>query len=218
VVDDSTDSRLVLVKILTFIGFTVQEAANGTEAIALWQTWQPHLILMDMRMPIMDGYEATKIIKAREDTLIQNRKTTIIALTANAFEEQREAMIKAGCDDYINKPFREEQLLEKLSEYLGVQYIYQEESYQIADARQQETESTLKLADLVPLLSEMSPEWVKQVYTAAAQCSDDLILELIEQIPSENVVLRNFINNLAYDFQFEKIMELMSIPGVLSSS
>ncbi|MBD0385908.1 MAG: PAS domain S-box protein [Nostoc sp. C3-bin3] len=217
-VDDSKDSRLVLVKILTSIGFTVQEAANGTEAIALWQTWQPHLILMDMRMPIMDGYEATKIIKAREDTSIQNRKTTIIALTANAFEEQREAMIKAGCDDYINKPFREEQLLEKLSEYLGVQYIYQEESYQIADARQQETELTLKLADLVPLLSEMSPEWVKQVYTAAAQCSDDLILELIEQIPSENVVLRNFINNLAYDFQFEKIMELTSIPGVLSSS
>ncbi|MCC5645485.1 PAS domain S-box protein [Nostoc sp. CHAB 5824] len=218
VVDDSKDSRLVLMKILTSIGFTVQEAANGTEAIAVWQTWQPHLILMDMRMPIMDGYEATKIIKAREETSIQNCKTIIIALTANAFEEQREAMIKAGCDDYINKPFREEQLLEKLSEYLGVKYIYQEDSYQIADARQQETESILKLADLVPLLSEMSPEWVKQVYTAAAQCSDDLILALIEQIPSENALLRNFIQNLAHDFQFEKIMELTSIPGVLSSS
>ncbi|MEA5627213.1 PAS domain S-box protein [Nostoc sp. UHCC 0251] len=215
VVDDSTDSRLVLMKILTSIGFTVQEAANGTEAIAVWQTWQPHLILMDMRMPIMDGYEATKIIKAREETAILNRKTIIIALTANAFEEQREAMIKAGCDDYINKPFREEELLEKLSQYLQVQYIYQEESYQIGDVRQQETESILKLADLVPLLSEMSPEWVKQVYTAAAQCSDDLILELIEQIPSENVILGNFINNLAYDFQFEKIMELMNIPKVL---
>ncbi|MDF5736306.1 MULTISPECIES: PAS domain S-box protein [unclassified Nostoc] len=226
VVDDSTDSRLVLVKILTSIGFVVQEATNGTEAIALWQKWQPHLILMDMRMPIMDGYEATKIIKAREETSIlnlsytstapkvlpqiPNRKTIIIALTANAFEEQREAMIKAGCDDYINKPFREELLLEKLSEYLGVQYIYQEESYQIADARQQEIESMLTLTDLVTLLSEMSPEWVKQVYTAAAQCSDDLILELIEQIPSENTVLRNFIKNFAHDFQFEKIMELTS--------
>ncbi|MGF1938548.1 MAG: PAS domain S-box protein [Nostoc sp. ChiQUE02] len=224
VVDDSIDSRLVLVKILTSIGFVVQEAANGSEAIALWQTWQPHLILMDMRMPIMDGYEATRIIKVREETSsenlksqIQNCKTIIIALTANAFEEQREAMIKAGCDDYINKPFREEQLLEKLSEYLGVQYVYQEESYQIADATQQGTKSILKLTDLVPLLSEMSPEWVKQVYTAAAQCSDDLILELIEQIPSENAVLQNFIKNLAHDFQFEKIMELTSIAGVLSS-
>lgn len=170
-----------------------------------------------MRMPIMDGYEATKIIKAREETSIPNRKTIIIALTANAFEEQREATIKAGCDDYINKPFREEELLEKLSEYLEVQYIYQEDNYQIKNAKQQLTESILKLTDLVPLLSEMSPEWVKQVYTAAAQCSDDLILELIEQIPSENAILSNFIQNLAHNFQFEKIMELTSIAGVLSS-
>ncbi|MDZ7953797.1 PAS domain S-box protein [Nostoc sp. DedQUE09] len=224
VVDDSTDSRLVLKKILTSIGFVVQEAINGIEAIALWQTWQPHLILMDMRMPIMDGYEATKVIKTREQTSIQNTesqipnwKTIIIALTANAFEEQREAIIKAGCDDYINKPFREEELLEKLSEYLGVQYIYQEESYQLTHLKQQRSKSILMLADLVNLLSEMSPEWVKQLYTAAAQCSDDLILELIEQIPSENAVLQNFIKNLAHDFQFEKIMELTSIAGVLSS-
>ncbi|MEH2044567.1 PAS domain S-box protein [Nostoc sp.] len=224
VVDDSTDSRLVLMKILTSIGFAVQEAINGIEAIALWQTWQPHLILMDMRMPIMDGYEATKVIKTREETSTQNTesqipnwKTIIIALTANAFEEQREAIIKAGCDDYINKPFREEELLEKLSEYLGVQYIYQEESYQLTNLKQQRPKSILTLTDLVTLLSEMSPEWVKQVYTAAAQCSDDLILELIEQIPSENAVLQNFIKNLAHDFQFEKIMELTSIAGVLSS-
>lgn len=224
VVDDSTDSRLVLMKILTSIGFVVQEAINGIEAIALWQTWQPHLILMDMRMPIMDGYEATRVIKTREETSIQNTKsqisnwkTIIIALTANAFEEQREAIIKAGCDDYINKPFREEELLEKLSEYLGVQYIYQEESYQLTNLKQQRPKSMLTLTDLITLLSEMSPEWVKQVYTAAAQCSDDLILELIEQIPSENAVLQNFIKNLAHDFQFEKIMELTSIAGVLSS-
>ncbi|AVH69363.1 PAS domain S-box protein [Nostoc sp. 'Lobaria pulmonaria (5183) cyanobiont'] len=222
VVDDSTDSRLVLMKILTSIGFAVQEAINGIEAIALWQTWQPHLILMDMRMPIMDGYEATKVIKTREETSTQNTesqtpnwKTIIIALTAHAFEEQREAIIKAGCDDYINKPFREEVLLEKLSEYLGVQYIYQEESYQLTNLKQQRPKSILTLTDLVTLLSEMSPEWVKQVYTAAAQCSDDLILELIEQIPSKNAVLQNFIKNLAHDFQFEKIMELTSIAKVL---
>ncbi|MEH2079483.1 MAG: PAS domain S-box protein [Nostoc sp.] len=223
VVDDSTDSRLVLMKILTSIGFAVQEAINGIEAIALWQTWQPHLILMDMRMPIMDGYEATKVIKTREDSIqntefqIHNWKTIIIALTANAFEEQREAILKAGCDDYINKPFREEELLEKLSEYLGVQYIYQEESYQLTNLKQQRSKSMLTLTDLVTLLSEMSPEWIKQLYTAAAQCSDDLILELIEQIPSENAVLQNFIKNLAHDFQFEKIMELTSLAGVLSS-
>ncbi|MDF5708596.1 MAG: PAS domain-containing protein [Nostoc sp. S4] len=218
VVDDATDSRLVLIKILTTIGFIVEEAANGEEAIALWQQWQPHLILMDMRMPIMDGYEATKIIKATENTIISNLKskiqipkTIIIALTAHAFEEQREAMSEAGCDDFINKPFREEELLEKLSKYLGVQYIYQEDTYQIGNPNQEGAETMLTLTDVVPLLSAMSSEWVKQIYNAAAQCSDDLILELIEQIPVENATLQKFIIDLAQNFQFEKIMELTSI-------
>ncbi|RCJ15194.1 histidine kinase [Nostoc sp. ATCC 43529] len=216
VVDDSTDSRLVLIKILSSIGFVVEEAANGQEAIALWQQWQPHLILMDMRMPIMDGYEATKIIKTREIEYSQqilqcpilHTHTIIIALTAHAFEEQREAMIEAGCDDFINKPFREEELLEKLQEYLGVQYIYQEQTYQIINRNQERSESILTLTDLAPMISAMSPEWVKQIYNAAAQCSDDLILELIEQIPLENTALQDFISDLAHNFQFEKIMDL----------
>lgn len=216
VVDDSTDSRLVLIKILRSIGFVVEEAANGQEAIALWEQWQPHLILMDMRMPIMDGYEATKIIKTRQIQRRQNilqcsilhTHTIIIALTAHAFEEQREAMIEAGCDDFINKPFREEQLLEKLQEYLGVQYIYQEQTYQIINANQEITESILTLTDLATMISAMPSEWVKQIYNAAAQCSDDLILDLIDQIPLENAALRNFISDLAHNFQFEKIMEL----------
>ncbi len=210
VVDDVTDSRLFVVKLLTSIGFVTQEAANGIEAIALWQKWQPHLILMDMRMPVMDGYEATKIIKSREkenSEELQRTNTIIIALTANAFEEQREAMIKVGCDDFINKPFREEQLLEKLSEYLGLQYVYSQDSQQISNQKQQE-EPILTSTDLVPLLSQMSSEWLTKVYNAAAQCSDYLILELIEQIPSENAVLNNYLIDLTHNFQFEKIMEL----------
>ncbi|WP_445637907.1 histidine kinase [Nostoc sp. DSM 114161] len=216
VVDDSTDSRLVLIKILDSIGFVVEEAANGQEAIALWEQWQPHLILMDMRMPIMDGYQATKIIKTREiqrrenilQCLVSHTHTIIIALTAHAFEEQREAMIEAGCDDFINKPFREEELLEKLQQYLEVQYIYQEQSYQSVNPNQDKAELILTLTDLAPMISAMSSEWLKKIHNAAAQCSDDLILELIEEIPLENAALRRFISDLAHNFQFEKIMEL----------
>ncbi|WZI66475.1 MAG: PAS domain S-box protein [Gloeotrichia echinulata IR180] len=214
VVDDVRDSRLVIVKLLTSIGFAVREATNGKEAIAQWLEWHPQLIFMDMRMPIMDGYQATRVIKAtnkhKEETL---RHPIIIALTANAFEEQREAIINAGCDDLINKPFREEILLEKLSEYLGVKYLYQPEKNQITDLKQKTAEKILTTGDVVPLLSQMSREWRQQLYHAAAICSDNLILELIEQIPAEHYLLKKYFTDLAHDFEFEKIIE---VSGMVS--
>ncbi len=193
VVDDAKESRLVISQLLTSIGFTVREATNGEEAIAQWHEWQPQLIFMDMRMPVMDGYEATKVIK----TTSSHKPPIIIALTANAFEEQRAAMIQAGCDDLINKPFREEILLEKLSEYLGVRYLYQEENNQLAKVSHQTTEDILTPTDLLHLLSQISPEWLTQLYHAAAQCSDDMILDLLAQIPSDNPVLKKFLSDLA---------------------
>jgi two-component system, sensor histidine kinase and response regulator len=204
VVDDARDSRTLLVKLLTSIGFLVREATNGEEAIAQWTTWQPHLIFMDMRMPVMDGYTATSIIKAKE-----NINTIIIALTANAFEEQREEIIKAGCDDLINKPFREEILLAKISEYLGVRYLYQETNHQNLNFGQNTIDQSLTSVDLSTLLSQMPYTWLTQVYHAAAQCSDDLILQLITQIPEENTLLIQSFTDLAHNFQFEQIMELV---------
>ena len=65
IVDDREDNRQLLVKMLSPLGFAVQQASNGCEAIEMWENWQPHLILMDVRMPVMDGYEATKEIKGR---------------------------------------------------------------------------------------------------------------------------------------------------------
>ncbi|MBE9049190.1 PAS domain S-box protein [Nostocales cyanobacterium LEGE 11386] len=207
VVDDVMESRLVVVKLLSSLGFAVRESANGEEAIAQWMAWQPHLIFMDMRMPVMDGYEATRIIK---DHKIKPN-SIIIALTANAFEEQRESMLVAGCDDLINKPFREEEILEKISQYLGIEYIYQPEFHPILDSIIPTKKQILTTDELLLLVSQMSDDWVAKVYNAAAQCSDDLILRLLEQIPVENAVLNNYLTDLAHNFQFEQIMEAMSI-------
>jgi CheY-like chemotaxis protein len=102
----------------------VREAENGQQAVALWDSWQPHLILMDMRMPVMDGYEATKRIKFH----LKGQATVIIALTASAFEEDRTMILSAGCDDFVRKPFQEEVLLEKIATHLGVRYVYEESS------------------------------------------------------------------------------------------
>ncbi|MBE9004209.1 PAS domain S-box protein [Fortiea sp. LEGE XX443] len=215
VVDDVLESRLVVVKLLQFMGFVVREAANGEEAVALWQVWQPHLIFMDMCMPVMDGYEATKVIKAKnEAAALPNVYPIIIALTAHAFEEQREAILSAGCDALINKPFREEEILEKLRQYLDVKYIYQAENQQVSNVIQPNLKPIVTHEYLLPWLAQMTDEWLAQVYNAAAQCSDDLILQLMARIPVANTICQQYLTDLAHNFQFEKIMEVTRIAKV----
>ncbi len=217
VADDSSENRLMLVKLLTSIGFSVREAENGQKVVDLWSTWQPHLIFMDMRMPIMDGYEATKLIKSRqidgwreESNTHENTKyqTIIIALTASAFEEQRQVILSVGCDDFIYKPFSEEVLLEKISQYLGVKYIYQEKNHQI-QSKTQNNEETLTHNDLINHLSQISDDLLKQIHNTACQGSDDLMLNLISQIPNEYSQLASALTELTRDFQFEKIIQLI---------
>jgi len=118
VVDDQSSNRLLMVRLLEKLGFEVQEAAQGEEAIQQWRQWQPHVILMDMRMPTLDGYQATRQIRAEEDP----KTVIIIALTAQAFAEDQATALSVGCDDYISKPVRLEILFNKLTEHLGVQF------------------------------------------------------------------------------------------------
>ncbi|BAY39906.1 two-component hybrid sensor and regulator [Nostoc sp. NIES-2111] len=210
VVDDVADSRLLLVKLLSSVGFVVQEATNGQEAVTIWQQWHPQLIFMDMRMPIMDGYTATRFIRSYEQEnqhLIPNPHTTIIALTAHAFEEQRQTMLQVGCDDLINKPFSQQQILEKINQYLDIQYIYQENTSHSLKT----SERIFVSNDVLSLLATLPQEWLINLYNAAAQCSDDLILQLIEEQSLGNIDLKNYFVHLAQNFQFEKIMEIISM-------
>ncbi|BAY65429.1 multi-sensor hybrid histidine kinase [Calothrix brevissima NIES-22] len=236
VVDDVKESRLVLVKMLTAIGFIVQEATNGQEAIAQSLAWKPHLIFMDMRMPIMDGYEATKAIKKQiqigykeknftpklgnlnnqlTDQLLTipgftNRETShvpiIVALTASAFEEERQKILSIGCDDFIRKPFTQEVLLEKISEHLGVKYVSPDET--VNPAASQETDIFPSEGEVIWHLSQMPQLWLTNIRHAAASCSDDMILELLAQLPPEQSQIFRVLGELAHNYQFEKIMEL----------
>lgn len=202
VVDDQPESRLVLSKLLTSVGFSVKEATNGEEGVNTWLSWQPHLIFMDMRMPIMDGYEATKKIKA----YLEAKTTVIIALTASAFEENRQVVLSAGCDDFIRKPFRQDIVLEKISQYLQVDYVFADPTPPKQDVFIQ---NSFNDAELKSQLLEMPKDWLKSLHIHACQCSDDAIFYLIKQLPSEKLDLANVLTSLANDFQFEKIMDLI---------
>ena len=211
VVDDVKVSRLLLVKILKQLGFEVCEATNGREAIERWESWHPQLILMDMQMPVMDGYEATRRIKAaakeRSRSTASAVSPAIIALTANAFEEERAAVLLAGCDDFATKPLEESSLLEKIAHYLGAIYIYERPT-----ASTQEVKSLGKerpdREQIQFHLSRMPSSWVIQLHEAATQCSDRLILQLIEQIPAENSLLVEALTDLAHNFRFDILMQL----------
>ena len=119
VVDDRRENSLLLAKLLTTVGFEVREAANGIEALDLWRQWQPDLIFMDERMPRMDGSETTRILRA-EEAEQQKSRTAIVALTASAFEHEREAILASGADDFVVKPHSEDDVFDAIARTLGV--------------------------------------------------------------------------------------------------
>ncbi len=210
IVEDNPVNRLLLLTILTDIGFEVQEAENGKEGIKLWQEWHPHLIFMDMQMPIMNGYEATQIIReAEKKSTPDHPSIPIIAITASAFAEQREECLTIGCDNFVSKPFQREEILKILQQYLGVEYCYDETEGDIIDSTTPSSNYQLDPRDL----GIMPSEWITQFYTAAAQGSDSLCLKMIAQIPTDQSSLIAALTELVETYQFDQIMLLIQSPN-----
>ena len=196
VAEDRWENRQFLVRLLEMIGFEVKEASDGSEAIAIWSDWSPDLILMDLQMPVLDGYEATKHIKRSDKSIV------IIAITASQFKEQKKFIFSSGCDDLMNLPFKEEDLWAKIARYLNVEYIYQTPT---------QTKSTLSVSndgDLEHDLSIMSSEWIEQVKNHAIAANAKEINNLLTQIPEQHTELVLAIARLVDDFCFEQIIEL----------
>ncbi|MEO0455236.1 MAG: GAF domain-containing protein [Cyanobacteria bacterium P01_A01_bin.114] len=110
IAEDNVVNQLLMQKLLESTGVALKTATNGEEALSLWHEWRPQLIWMDMRMPGLDGYEATRRIRMAESEQGLS-PTVIIAVTASAFEESRTAMLAAGCNDVLHKPFKKTELL-----------------------------------------------------------------------------------------------------------
>jgi CheY-like chemotaxis protein len=122
VVDDQFENRDWLIKLLTAIGFSVRGAENGEAAIRSWEEWNPRLILMDVHMPVMDGLEATRRIRADP----RGKETVIFTLTASTLYEDRQTTDQNGADDFLAKPCSEDELLEKMRAHLNIAYDYED--------------------------------------------------------------------------------------------
>ena len=201
IAEDVEENRLLLLKLFGRIGLEVRTVNNGAEAISVWKQWQPHLIWMDILMPVLDGYEATRRIRA----LPGGQETIIIAVTANAFSDAQIVALEAGCNDYVSKPYREQILFEKMSQYLGLCYCYQEEIPSLPDGAEFKGRLT---ADA---LAVMPPVWIKSLHQAALQMDEDEVRKLIQQIPSTQAGLVNNLNNLVDNFRLDLLANLASI-------
>ncbi len=212
VVDDEADNRLLLLDLLTSVGFSVQQASNGREATELWQAWHPHLIWMDLRMPEMNGYEATKRIRKWESELDnQGLSTKIIALTASAFKEERDITLASGFDDFVIKPFQESVIWSKMSQHLGVELIYQlspeNNGKGLPKTISQEQVSS---ADLAADLKDMPSEWLGELRQAASQLRGKQVMQLIKAMPPEKAALATQLQTLADNYQFDRIVRLLN--------
>ena len=199
--DDNWSNRHLLVRLLAPLGFEVREAKNGQEAIELWEHWEPHLIWMDMRMPVMDGYEATKRIKATT----KGQATAVIALTASTLEEERAIVLSTGCDDFVRKPFRESEIFETMRKHIGVRYIYSN-----TDASPSSTSSP----SVKPFDRETLSEKLRSQLEQAIQSGDmELMESTIEAIRADCSQLAEFLDAMARDFAYDEIWAFLQSDG-----
>lgn len=195
VVDDQVDNRKLIKELLAPVGFEVQEAGNGHEAIEKAKEWLPHIILMDMRMPVMNGYEAIRNIK---DTN-QQVKIPVIAVTASAFDEDRQKAIDWGASGYLRKPFKDYELFECLQSFLGVEYEYQ----------QTEEKSMMNASALTHKSIEGMPDdLADKMMQAAVNLDEDILLKLIDQAVEISPEVRGKLSNMAKSFQYEPLISL----------
>ncbi|NEO57337.1 MAG: response regulator [Okeania sp. SIO3B5] len=197
IVDDKILDRQLLVKLLNPLEFEIKEASNGKEAIKIFESWQPHLIWMDMRIPVMDAYEVTQNIKATT----QGQGTAIIALTASVLEEEKAVILSAGCDALMRKPFREEDIFEAMHKHIGVEFIYEEVQ-----------EKEIKLTGEILTrenLATLPEEWQRRLEDAIVNSDRKTINGILEKISLEHEELAEALQTSLYNFEYEKILALL---------
>ena len=203
-VEDMPKNRQLMVDLLAPAGFELREAANGAEAVDIAEQWQPHFIWMDLRMPVMDGYEATRRIRQASGS---PDKPVIVALTGSVFKEEESVAIAAGCNGFTTKPFRTGTIFETMAKFLGVEYTYSQSAQAASDGQSDGQGQSLER--LTPEdLKQMPTEWLVQVNEAATKVNAQVVSELLEAVSEEHRAIAVYLGKLVENFGFEEIVNL----------
>lgn len=200
VADDKEANRKLMVKLLSRVGFTLESVTNGLEAIEQYKTWHPDLILMDMFMPVMDGFEAIRTIRS----LPGGGEVVIFAVTASVFEEDKQQILASGADEFIKKPCKEQEILEKISARLKINYRFQPTG--------DETEQPPATKPLTPEMLQKIPEEIrKEIREAIVNGDIALMEEKINGLKTIDQELTHGLLSLVKGFNFDRLHQLFHI-------
>ena len=200
IVDDEAHNRGWLNRLLTIIGFEVREAVDGAQAIQRWEEWNPEIVLMDVRMPVMDGLQATRKIRSAPG----GQTPCIVALTAGAMEEDKRMAEQSGVNGFLTKPVSEDELLAKLQELLHLTYRY------AAEPPADQTSDSGSLSALDPAaLRNLPSEFRSQLQEAVRNGDKRRIDRLLETLGEGNGNCAIALRDLADRYEYDAITHLM---------
>jgi signal transduction histidine kinase/CheY-like chemotaxis protein len=201
IVEDQEENWQLLRQLLEHAGFQVRVAENGAEGVEIFQSWRPHFIWMDWRMPVMDGLEATRRIRALEG----GRDVKIAALSASVFKEERTQVLEAGADDFVSKPIRFDAIYDCMTRQLGVRFLPDEQSPSTMPG----TSVCLDNEALAALPSPLRTELTK----ALVSLDDKRITESIRHVAESNSSLGSVLKHHAERFQYTTILRAFQATG-----
>ncbi|MDD2721507.1 MAG: ATP-binding protein [Gallionella sp.] len=197
IVEDQLENQLLLKQLMENIGLPVKLAENGEQGVQLFQSWQPHLIWMDRRMPVMDGMDATRCIRE----LPGGHQVKIVAVTASAFTEQREEMLRAGMDDFVRKPYRFSEIYECLAKQLGLKYTYEDKGTEV-----EEEVAVVLQPRMLAVLPQVLRDELRDALESLEASRIDSALERVEECDGK---LHGILTRIAGMFDYPAILKAL---------
>jgi PAS domain S-box-containing protein len=195
IVEDQADNQALLSHLLECVGLQTKIADNGQMGVELFQSFHPQLILMDRLMPVMDGEEATKLIRQ----LPEGKRVKIVAVTASAFKEQREQMLNVGMDDVVGKPYRPDEIYDCLSKQLDIKFQYEESGEPEDEVRALTTE----------MVSLLPKALCNELYEALESLERERIDQVVQRVGEHDRVVEKTLARLVEGFNYPAILQVL---------
>ena len=203
--DDSRTSRLILRNLLAPLGHELQEAEDGGMALAMAREWRPHLIWMDKRMPVMNGFEVTAAIRTQE----WGKDMTILCISASAFDVDEAEALAAGCDGFVRKPFKGEEIFAKMAEHMGMKFEFEEEPEPLDSDVDNNGQNGLERHEAKTRLAGIEPGLLREIRRASADFAYDRAVTAVERVRDADPELADALLALVRGYRFDLLQEMV---------